>query len=260
VTSLAVDSQNPNKVYAGLSDCNDQAEDVRRSTDGGTSWQRTLAFGAGVVVADPRQADIVYAGVSAGVAKSIDGGKSWSILKSGLPSPFLVTSLAIDPQTPSIMYAGGYESYSAIVVSDVFKSIDGGASWSEFDEGLTNQDIQTLTLTSHGPNILYAGSRTGLFKIFDDTPVLSLDSAKYCIGGTWKLNVANSATNTSIHLAGISNGQSWEVQDWRKSDDDGNWSEAGVFAAGTEGSHSLRVAINGTLSNAVSFAVSNCGP
>jgi hypothetical protein len=105
-----------------------------------------------------------------------------------------------------------------------------------------------------------AGSGSGLFKIFDDTPVLALDSARYCIGATWMLRVANGVTNTPIRLLGTSNGQSWEIQGWRKSDGDGNWSDAGVFAAGTEGSHFLRVEINGTLSNVVSFVVSKCGP
>ena len=261
VTSLAVDSEDPNKVYARLSDCNDQAEDVRRSSDGGTNWERTwAALGFGPVVADPRQADVMYAGTTDGVAKSIDGGMSWNELKSGLPTPFFVTSLAIDPQTPSILYAAGYKSFYPNRQSGVFKSIDGGASWSEFDEGLTNPEIETLAVTSHGPNTLYLGSRSGLFKILDDTPVLSMDSAKYCVGDTWMLNVANGGTNTPIRLLGTSNSQSWEIQDWRKTDDDGNSAAAGVFPARTEGRHFLRVDINGTLSNVVSFVVSNCRP
>jgi photosystem II stability/assembly factor-like uncharacterized protein len=260
VISLAVDSKNPDKVYAGLSDCNDQWEDIRRSADGGTSWERTNAFTLGIVVADPQQADVVYAGFSDGVAKSTDGGKSWNKLTSGLPSPFLVTALAIDPQTSNTLYAAGYISYNARQ-SGLFKSIDGGANWSEFDDGLAAPSIDTLIVTSHGPNTLYASSsQTGVFKAFDDTPVLSLDSTRYCIGDTWKLKVANGVTNTSIRLLGTSNGQSWEVQDWRMTDGDGNSSEAGVFAAGTEGSHFLRVDINARLSNVVSFVVSYCGP
>jgi hypothetical protein len=92
----------------------------------------------------------------------------------------------------------------------------------------------------------------GAIRAIDDTPILSVDG-QYCIGGSWKLNVGNGATNASIGLSGTSNGRSWEVRDWRKTDRGGNWIEVGAFAAGTEGSHSLRVDINGALSNIVSL-------
>jgi len=82
----------------------------------------------------------------------------------------------------------------------------------------------------------------------------------YCVGSSWKLEVSNGETNTSIRLLGTSNGQSWEIRDWRKTDGDGNWSEAGGFAAGTEGRHFLSVDIDGALSNIVSFVVSSCRP
>jgi hypothetical protein len=124
---------------------------------------------------------------------------------------------------------------------------------------LTNPSFETLATTSRGPNTLYAGSsRGGLFRILDDTPVLSLDSTQYCVGGNWKLQVSNGATDKSIHLLGTSNGKSWEIQDWRKTDRDGNWSEAQRFGEGTGGSHFLRVDVDGALSNVVSYVVSTC--
>ena len=42
-----------------------------------------------------------------------------------------VYALAIDPQTPSMLYAGTYGG-------GVFKSTDGGTSWGTFDNGLTD--------------------------------------------------------------------------------------------------------------------------
>ena len=97
-----------------------------------------------------------------------------------------------------------------------------------------------------------------MFKIIDNTPVLSSDSAQYCVGGSWELRVSDGTTNTLIGLLGTSNSQSWEIRDWRKTDADGNWTEAGRFAAGAEGKHFLRVDIDGALSNIISFLVSNC--
>ncbi len=71
---------------------------------------------------------------------------------------------------------------------------------------------------------------------------------------------ANGAANTSIRLLGTTNGESWEIRDWRKTNGDGNWSEESTFPMGTEGEHFIRVEINRTVSNVVSFVVSNCGP
>src|SRR5262245_9511215 len=49
-------------------------------------------------------------------------------------------------------------------------------------------------------------------------PVISLDFAQYCIGDFWKLKSSNGAPNTSMRLLGTSNGQSWEITDWRKTE------------------------------------------
>jgi photosystem II stability/assembly factor-like uncharacterized protein len=258
VSSLAVDSQN-HKVYASLSDCSDQGVDIWRSTDGGSNWESTNMYGFGPVVADPQKTDTVYAGTGYGMAKSTDGGQTWKVIESGLPALSLTREVAIDPQTPSTLYAAVDLPFDPLRRSAVFKSIDAGSSWNPFDAGLTNPSFVTLAVGSRGPNTLYASSaRGGLFKIIDDTPLLSLDAAPYCTGRPWRLTVANGVTNTPIRLLGTSNGQSWEVRDWRKTDADGAWNEPGVFAPGTEGAHSLRVDVAGVLSNVVSFTVSEC--
>ena len=81
-----------------------------------------------------------------------------------------------------------------------------------------------------------------------------------CIGAPWNFTVSNTAPERSVHLLGTSNNRSWEVRDWRKTAGDGTRRETGVFAAGTEGTHYLRVEVDGMLSNVVSFTVSNCRP
>ena len=89
-------------------------------------------------------------------------------------------------------------------------------------------------------------------------PVISLDFAQYCIGDSWTLKLSNSAPNTSARLSGNSNGQFWEIADWRKTDADGNLSEEGRFAPDAAGSHTLMLDIAGTVSNNISFVVSDC--
>src|SRR5262245_30980945 len=89
-------------------------------------------------------------------------------------------------------------------------------------------------------------------------PVISLDFAQHCVGDTWKLKLSNGVPNTSMRLLGTSNGKSWEITDWRKTDGVGSFTEEGTFAAGTVGSHTLKLDIGGILSNTLSFVVSEC--
>jgi hypothetical protein len=46
----------------------------------------------------------------------------------------------------------------------------GGATWTPFNDGLPNLDMQSLVLARGNPNVLYAGTPTGAFKIIDDQP------------------------------------------------------------------------------------------
>jgi len=66
--------------------------------------------------------------------------------------------LAIDPATPTTLYAGTYGG-------GVFKSANGGASWSAVNSGLTSLAVLALAIDPATPTTLYAGtSGGGVFK------------------------------------------------------------------------------------------------
>ena len=71
-------------------------------------------------------------------------------------------ALALDPQTPTTLYACTLES-------GVFKSIDGGGSWQPVNAGLTDKlkFIQELAIDPQTPATLYAGTESGVFKTTD---------------------------------------------------------------------------------------------
>ncbi len=101
----------------------------------------------------------LYAGTrDGGVFKSTDGGGNWSAVNTGLGDTW-VTSLAIDPMTPTTIYAG--------TENGVFKSIDGGESWNSINNGsLYLYKIKSLTIDSAMPTTLYAGTDyDGLFAL-----------------------------------------------------------------------------------------------
>ena len=87
---------------------------------------------------------------------SNDGAGTWEPINSGLTNTHVYT-LAIDPLTPSTIYAG--------TDGGVFKSTNGGGSWSA--SGLPDA-VNILAINPSNPSILYAsGDNLLLFKTTD---------------------------------------------------------------------------------------------
>jgi photosystem II stability/assembly factor-like uncharacterized protein len=125
--------------------------------DGGNL--RTIAF-------DPFSPGTLYAS-GWGVFKSTDGGATWTAINSGL-APGHVNALALDPQTPGIVYGGHYGQ-------GVFKSTNGGASWTP--AGLQPRYVIRLALDPQNPALLYAATDQGLFRSVDATGTWSTANA-----------------------------------------------------------------------------------
>ena len=68
-----------------------------------------------------------------------------------------IYALAIDPSTPQTIYAGTYDD-------GVFKSTNGGTSWTPITSGLTETYIYSLAINPKAPQTIYAGAGGGIFK------------------------------------------------------------------------------------------------
>ena len=121
---------------------------VYKSVDGGKKWKRVLGdaewTGATDLLIDPRNPDILYAatwqrhrtvasylggGPKSGIHKSIDGGKTWQKLKTGLPSGRVgKIGLAISPQNPDVLYAA---IETQLKKGGFYRSADRGMSWTK---------------------------------------------------------------------------------------------------------------------------------
>jgi len=148
-------------VFLNLSGPGAGAGGVFKSTNGGASWTRSLSTPAAqTLVIDPVNPSTVYVGtLGAGVFKTTDGGATWNSANTGLPVSALVLSLAIDPSTPAILYAGT----SGTSGERVFKTTNGGATWS--NTGLSSsQPVTALAMQPQTPSTVFAGTFDGIFK------------------------------------------------------------------------------------------------
>jgi len=128
-------------------------------------WSRIGPEGGDIVslVIDPANTKTVYAGTySGGVFKSTNGGKSWDQVNSGLTHTYILT-LAIDPVNTQTLYAGAVTWDDGVFESGVFKSTNGGKSWSQVNSLLLRSD--SLAIDPVNTGTIYAGTwGDGVFK------------------------------------------------------------------------------------------------
>jgi hypothetical protein len=105
---------------------------------------------------------VVYAATNGGVLKTVDGGGGWTLMNEGLsanPREVFVVAIAVDPETPTIVYAANLDG------STVFKSLDGGAHWRPSFAGIGPEheiDVAAITIDPDAPHtVLVAVNRFG---------------------------------------------------------------------------------------------------
>ncbi|HEY0995796.1 MAG TPA: glycosyl hydrolase [Gemmatimonadaceae bacterium] len=204
VGAIAVSESNPNLVFIGMGESCIRGnimpgDGVYRSTDAGKSWTH-VGFGNSDAISKirihPTNPNIVfvasfgrYSGPSEerGVYKSTDGGRSWRrVLFRDANSGAI--DISIDRTNPDVIYAALWEAYrkewqmsSGGPGSGLFKSTDGGETWTEItrNPGLPTGVIGRIGVAVSGADAkrvyaLVENEKGGLF---------SSDDA----GATWKL-------------------------------------------------------------------------
>ena len=157
---------------------------IYKTVDGGANW--TLVWSgdslARYLIVHPTSANTLYAstgifdreafnfdcttgnGGGVGVLKSTDGGAAWSQINTGLTDLY-VGSLRMHPTDPQAMFAAtGNNACSwsgASVVSGLFKTTDGGATWSKV---VANDIMTAVAFAPSDPNVIYAGSASAFYR------------------------------------------------------------------------------------------------
>ncbi len=138
-----------------------------RSVNGGVTWTPSSSGMGNLKVwglaRTPADTDLLMAGTYGdGVFRSDNFGQTWTSVP--MPDDF-VRALAIDPLNADVMYAGGYYQDSGL--GGVYRSTDGGASWTPKNSGLGNFSIWGLTIDPVNSAHLLAATADGIYETYD---------------------------------------------------------------------------------------------
>jgi photosystem II stability/assembly factor-like uncharacterized protein len=208
IGATAVAPSNSKIIYVGTGDSAPRntvltGEGMYKSTDGGKSWS-FIGLGDTHIISwilvDPRNPDVVYVAAlghlfasnpERGVFKTTDGGKTWKKILYVNDGTGAI-NMAMDPSNPRVLYASMWQMSrrhwtfsSGGPGSGIYKSTDGGASWTNISHrpGLPTGIFgkSGIAVAPSEPNVVYAliqadykGQAGGLFRSDDG-------------GGSWKL-------------------------------------------------------------------------
>jgi photosystem II stability/assembly factor-like uncharacterized protein len=196
IGDIALSLSDSSVIWVATGEANDRnstgwGSGVYRSTDGGGTWtfaglkdSKSIAR----IIVHPTDPKTAWAAVSGnlwaesaerGIYKTTDGGANWTKVLSA-PKPFDTKvgggDLAIDPSNPNILYAALYarirKPWSFISGADytdgkdvggIFKSTDGGATWTKLASGLPGRTQRIgLSVFAKDPKIVYAEVQSDL--------------------------------------------------------------------------------------------------
>jgi len=143
---------------------------IWKTTDAGVVWkpifdsQHVASIGALAVA--PSDPQVIYAGTGEsdirsnmssgdGVYKSTDGGQTWSNV--GLRDTKQISRIMIDPRDAKVVYVAALgHAYTPNAERGVFKSTDGGASWTKVLDQGPDIGASDLAIATGNPDILFA--------------------------------------------------------------------------------------------------------
>ena len=182
---LAIAPSDTNIVYAGTGEPNSRntiepGDGMYKSTDGGMHWTHIgleASQHIGRIQVDPRNANVVYVaalgpawktGGQRGLYKSTDGGATWKLILKGANESTGAIDVQLDPSNPDVIYSSLWERYRTPYSlnsggsgkgSGLFKSTDGGNSWTEikgngYPEGPKGRI--GIAISRSNPQVVYA--------------------------------------------------------------------------------------------------------
>lgn len=189
IGTVAVSQSNPNVVYIGTGEANPRnsvswGNGVYRSDDAGKTWSHVGlrdTMHVGRIVVHPTNPDVAYVAAlghvwgpnaERGLFKTTDGGKTWThSLK--IDGDTGCVDVVMDPSNPDVLYtaawqvrrgpfSGGNPSQGTGPGSGLYRTTDGGATWSKMTNGLPDRPLGRcgLSVSRQNPKLVYAVVQT----------------------------------------------------------------------------------------------------
>jgi photosystem II stability/assembly factor-like uncharacterized protein len=185
IEAIAVAAPGSSTIYVGPG-----AGNVWKTTNNGMTWEPVFehesAFAVGDIAVAPSNPDIVWVGTGevqprhsgpsfagTGVFKSIDAGRTWRHM--GLADTHHIGKIVIAAKNPEVVYVAAMgHSWSPNAERGVFKTTDGGATWTKALYVNDRTGAIDLVMDPADPKILYAslwqivsGPESGIYKTID---------------------------------------------------------------------------------------------
>ena len=166
---ITLDPSNSHTVWVGTGENNNQrsvayGDGVYKSTDGGSSWTNVglkASEHIGMIAVHPKNSNIVWvaaygplwsSGGERGIYKTTDGGTTWRrVLNVSEHTGF--NEVHLDPRNPNVLFATAHQRRRHVHTyvsggpeSGLWKSEDGGETWSEVKNGIPSGDKGRLSL------------------------------------------------------------------------------------------------------------------
>jgi photosystem II stability/assembly factor-like uncharacterized protein len=192
IGAIAIDPKNPKVIWVGTGESWTRnsvsvGDGVYKSVDGGETWTNMglkESERIAKILVDPSNTNTAYVCAPGklwsdsderGLFKTTDGGQNWTKILKGPNASTGCSMISMDKQNPQTIYGSmwdfrrkgwtfrsGGDGPTAFSGSSLFKSTDGGASWTELDEksakGLPAKPWgrEAVAVAPSKPNIVYA--------------------------------------------------------------------------------------------------------
>ncbi len=227
IPPVVLDPSSPSNVYVG-------ANRVYQSTDGATTWTAispdlTLGGTLAIVAVAPSDSNTIYTGSNDSLIAFTNNALSGtsSTWFGGSLATRAVTDIKVDATTAATAYAtyGGFSGFTDSV-GHVFKTTDGGNSWTDISGNLPNIPVTSIAIDPDVANTYYVGTDVGAFYTSDggttwsvlgtglpNVGIMSMDfqhATRTLVAGThgrsaWELSLATGFTLT-VTEAGTGSG------------------------------------------------------
>ncbi len=179
--AIAIDMQNPDRIWFGTGEANASGDSypgngIYLSEDGGETWTwkgLPESYHIGRIVIDPTDSDRIFVAVMGklfgfneerGVYRTENGGDTWEQVFA-LNDTTGCVDIEINPLNPDTVYAVMWQRYRfpdrrmvAGINSGVWRSADGGDTWTHLTNGIPNYENVgrgSLAISPSNPNVLY---------------------------------------------------------------------------------------------------------